>query len=86
MANVSAAAVLRARYPRTVANLNRYGGAAGRGLDQVGHLASFARISVIEIGWALRRYPTEILRLIAQVGMGTGAMAVVGGRPRSWVS
>jgi phospholipid/cholesterol/gamma-HCH transport system permease protein len=76
---MSTATVLRARYPRTAANLNRYGGAAARGLDQAGHLASFTRISIGEIGWALRRYPTEILRLIAQVGMGTGAMAVVGG-------
>ena len=31
------------------------------------------------IGWALRRYRKEMLRLIAQIGMGTGAMAVVGG-------
>jgi phospholipid/cholesterol/gamma-HCH transport system permease protein len=79
MADVSAAAVLRARYPRTAANLNRYGGAPGRGLDQAGRLASFTRISVGEIWWALRRYRTETLRLIAQVGMGTGAIAVVGG-------
>ncbi|EUA22638.1 permease family protein [Mycobacterium xenopi 3993] len=29
--------------------------------------------------WALRRYRKETLRLIAEIGMGTGAMAVVGG-------
>lgn len=29
--------------------------------------------------WALTRYRKEILRLIAEIGMGTGAMAVVGG-------
>ena len=29
--------------------------------------------------WAVTRYRKEILRLIAEVGMGTGAMAVVGG-------
>ena len=28
---------------------------------------------------ALRRYPTEVLRLIAVMGMGTGALAVIGG-------
>jgi phospholipid/cholesterol/gamma-HCH transport system permease protein len=72
---MSTAAVLRARYPRTIANLNR----AGRGVDQIGQLAWFTRISVGQIGWALRRYRTETVRLIAQIGMGTGAMAVIGG-------
>ena len=33
----------------------------------------------MEIGWALRRYRRETLRLIAEIGMGTGAMAVLGG-------
>ena len=28
---------------------------------------------------ALRRYPAEVLRLIAVMGMGTGALAVIGG-------
>ena len=28
---------------------------------------------------AVRRYPTEVLRLIAVMGMGTGALAVIGG-------
>ena len=33
----------------------------------------------VQIGWALRRYRRETLRLIAEIGMGTGAMAVLGG-------
>jgi phospholipid/cholesterol/gamma-HCH transport system permease protein len=76
---MSTAAVLRARYARTAANLNRYGGAAGRGLDQSGQLARFALLSVGQIPHAMRNYRTATLRLIAQIGMGTGAMAVVGG-------
>jgi phospholipid/cholesterol/gamma-HCH transport system permease protein len=73
------AAVLRARYPRTAANLNRFGGGATRRLEQIGIFARFTRVSLIEIGWALRRYRRETLRLIAEIGMGTGAMAVLGG-------
>ena len=76
---MSTRAVLRARYPRTAANLNRYGGGAGRRLWQIGIFARFARISIGQIGWALHRYRRETLRLIAEIGMGTGAMAVLGG-------
>jgi phospholipid/cholesterol/gamma-HCH transport system permease protein len=76
---MSTAVMLRARYPRTMANLNRYGGAPARGLDEVGQLARFAGSAVEQIGWALRHYRKEVIRLIAQIGMGTGAMAVVGG-------
>ena len=76
---MSTAAVLRARFPRAAENLNRYGGAAGRGLDKTGQLAWFTMVSVVQIGYALRHYRRETLRLIAQIGMGTGAMAVLGG-------
>ena len=73
------AAVLRARYPRTAANINRFGGGVSRRLEQIGIFARFTRLSLIEVGWALRRYRRETLRLIAEIGMGTGAMAVLGG-------
>ncbi|MGO9385936.1 MAG: ABC transporter permease [Mycobacterium sp.] len=76
---MSTAVLLRARYPRTVANLNRYGGGAARRLEQIGIFARFTRLSVGQVGWALRRYRRETLRLVAEIGMGTGAMAVVGG-------
>ena len=79
MTDTSARAVLRARYPRTAANLNRYGGGAARRIEQIGIFARFTRISIGQIGWALRRYRRETLRLIAEIGMGTGAMAVLGG-------
>ncbi len=76
---MSTAAVLRARFPRTSANLVRYGGAGARGLDQVGQMAWFSLSAVAGIPWALRRYRKEGVRLIAEIGMGTGAMAVLGG-------
>ena len=79
MAESSTRAVLRARYPRAAANLNRYGGGAARRLEQIGIFARFTRISLMQIGWALHRYRRETLRLIAEIGMGTGAMAIVGG-------
>ncbi|WP_142236037.1 MlaE family ABC transporter permease, partial [Mycobacterium tuberculosis] len=65
--------------PRAVANLRQYGGAAARGLDEAGQLTWFALTSIGQIAHALRYYRKETLRLIAQIGMGTGAMAVVGG-------
>jgi phospholipid/cholesterol/gamma-HCH transport system permease protein len=76
---MSSTATLRARFPRLASNLNRYGGAGGRLLNEVGQLAWFSLTSIGLIGWALRRYRKETLRLVAEIGMGTGAMAVVGG-------
>ncbi|HZC52341.1 MAG TPA: ABC transporter permease, partial [Mycobacterium sp.] len=76
---MSTRVVLRSRYPRTTANLDRYGGGAARRLERIGTFARFTRISVMQIGWALHRYRRETLRLIAEIGMGTGAMAVIGG-------
>ncbi|WP_136246319.1 MlaE family ABC transporter permease [Mycobacterium intracellulare] len=76
---MSSVAVLRARFPRTVANVDRYAGRPARVLDAFGRMVWFAVSSVGEIGLALRRYRAETLRLIAQIGMGTGALAVVGG-------
>lgn len=76
---MSTVAVLRARFPRAAANVSRYGGAASRGLDQIGQLAWFALTSIGHTVHALRHYRKETLRLIAEIGMGTGAMAVIGG-------
>ena len=76
---MSTGVVLRARFPRATANFNRYAGSAVRGLDQSGQLAWFAVTSVAHIVHALRYYRKETLRLIAEIGMGTGAMAVIGG-------
>lgn len=76
---MSTVAILRARYPRTAANLNRYVGGAGRSLEEVGRLAWFVLTAFWGVVWATQRYRKEAFRLIAEIGMGTGAMAVVGG-------
>jgi phospholipid/cholesterol/gamma-HCH transport system permease protein len=76
---MSTTAVLRARFPRATENLKRYGGAAARGLDDLGQMAWFGAVAVGHTPHALRNYRKETLRLIAQIGMGTGAMAVIGG-------
>jgi phospholipid/cholesterol/gamma-HCH transport system permease protein len=50
-----------------------------RFVDSVGHVAWFIVTSVGSIGHAFRFYRKEMLRLVAEIGMGTGAMAVIGG-------
>ncbi|GFG62822.1 membrane protein [Mycobacterium kubicae] len=76
---MSTATVLRSRFPRATANISRYAGAVTRGVDEAGHLAWFTVTSLGQIPHAITNYRKETLRLIAQIGMGTGAMAVVGG-------
>ncbi|MFV0496380.1 MlaE family ABC transporter permease [Mycobacterium sp.] len=67
------------RYPRSAAGVDRYGRAKTGALEGLGNFAQFTRIAVVQIWWALYRYRRETLRLTAEIGMGTGAMAVVGG-------
>jgi phospholipid/cholesterol/gamma-HCH transport system permease protein len=76
---MSTAQVLRGRFPQVSANLRRFGDTATRPLDEAGKLGWFTIIGIRDMAWALTRYRKEILRLIAEVGMGTGAMAVIGG-------
>jgi phospholipid/cholesterol/gamma-HCH transport system permease protein len=71
--------VVRARFPRATDTLRRFGGAMTRSLDEAGKLGWFTVTGGRDMAWAVTRYRTEILRLIAQIGMGTGALAVVGG-------
>ena len=72
-------AVLRSRFPRAYTRANRWFAAPIRGIDSLGHIAWFVVTAVGSIGHALRYYRKEMLRLIAEIGMGTGAMAVIGG-------
>jgi phospholipid/cholesterol/gamma-HCH transport system permease protein len=76
---MSTSAVLRSRFPRGVARAEQVVGAPMRFFDSVGHVAWFIVTSMGAIGHALRYYRKETLRLIAEIGMGTGAMAVIGG-------
>ncbi len=76
---MSTVQVLRSRFPRVSADFRRIGETATKPLDEAGKLGWFTIIGVRDMAWALTRYRKEILRLIAEVGMGTGAMAVIGG-------
>jgi phospholipid/cholesterol/gamma-HCH transport system permease protein len=76
---MSSVQVLRSRFPRLSGDVRRIGETATKPLDEAGKLGWFAVIGVRDMAWAVTRYRKEILRLIAEVGMGTGAMAVIGG-------
>jgi phospholipid/cholesterol/gamma-HCH transport system permease protein len=76
---MTSSAVLRSRFPRAYDRTTRVAGYPGRLIDGIGQVAWFVVVAVGQIGHALRNYRKETLRLIAEIGMGTGAMAVIGG-------
>ncbi|KAB7751523.1 ABC transporter permease [Mycolicibacterium mucogenicum] len=76
---MSTSTVLQGRFPRVFSRVKEFGGAPGRLLASLGHVGVFVVTAVGHIPHALRFYRKEVLRLIAEVGMGTGAMAVIGG-------
>jgi phospholipid/cholesterol/gamma-HCH transport system permease protein len=47
--------------------------------NQLGEQLSFYIRTIASSGEALRRYPGEVMRLIATMSLGTGALAVIGG-------
>ncbi|AKK25378.1 ABC transporter permease [Mycobacterium sp. EPa45] len=49
------------------------------GWNRIGVQIKFNARSIREMGIAVTRYRTEILRLIAQMSLGTGALALIGG-------
>jgi phospholipid/cholesterol/gamma-HCH transport system permease protein len=49
------------------------------GWNRIGTQIKFNARSIREMGIAVVRYRTEILRLIAQMSLGTGALALIGG-------
>ncbi|MQY19441.1 MlaE family ABC transporter permease [Nocardia macrotermitis] len=67
--------VIHARFPRTVRRVRRLSDS----LDSVGHHALFYAESLRAVPKALISYRTETIRLIAEISMGTGALAVIGG-------
>lgn len=67
--------VLNTRYPRTARTLRK----PVTGVRSVGQQAIFYRDAVRQIPHALLRYRKDAIRLIAEIGMGTGALAVIGG-------
>ncbi|MFE7723001.1 ABC transporter permease [Nocardia rhizosphaerihabitans] len=50
-----------------------------RAVDEIGRQAVFYRKAIVEIPLALANYRRETLRLIAEVALGSGALAVIGG-------
>lgn len=75
---MSAATVLQSRFPR-VYTVSEWAAAPVRLLEATGHVAVFVATAIGQIPFAVQRYRKEVLQLIGQIGMGTGAMAVVGG-------
>lgn len=67
--------VARMPYPRLRRMVRRW----VDGLTRVGVQTQFYAMTVISIGEAIARYRREIVRLIAQMSMGVGALAVIGG-------
>ncbi|GCE41135.1 ABC transporter permease [Rhodococcus sp. ACS1] len=63
------------RFPRT----RRRFASASRSIDRLGEQALFFARAIGSAPRALMHYPRETLRLIAEISMGTGALAVIGG-------
>ena len=72
---MSAAGVVASRYPRLARTVRGWidGGV------RIGEQTQFYGRTIVSIGDALVHYKTETLRLIAQMGLGTGALAIIGG-------
>jgi phospholipid/cholesterol/gamma-HCH transport system permease protein len=67
--------VIRSRFPRVYRALRRW---SDRWV-QLGVQTQFFAETLASTGEVFRRYRTELLRLIAQMGLGAGALAVIGG-------
>ncbi|MDT5075672.1 MAG: phospholipid/cholesterol/gamma-HCH transport system permease protein [Mycobacterium sp.] len=64
---------------RAHARLHRVGDGVAGGWDRIGAQTHFYAKTLAAIPDAVTHYRTELLRLIAQMGLGTGALAIVGG-------
>ena len=72
MSNV---AVVRSRYPKYLRRLS----GLGRSVRLVGEHGVFYFRTFRDMGHALSAYRKETLRIVAEMGMGTGALAIIGG-------
>ena len=59
--------------------LRRGVGSVADSWNQVGVQTQFFGRTLLSIGDVFVRYPKELIRLIAQMGLGTGALAIIGG-------
>ncbi|PPJ36523.1 ABC transporter permease [Nocardia nova] len=67
--------VLAARYPRPVRLLR----ARIRTWNRLGEQTAFYGRAVVSTSHAVRSYGKEIMRLLAEMSLGTGALAIIGG-------
>ncbi|MGW4117177.1 MlaE family ABC transporter permease [Nocardia sp. NPDC004711] len=67
--------VIQSRFPKVANRFRRFSAA----LDSIGKHAVFYARSIGSVPKALVHYRTETIRLIAEISMGTGALAVIGG-------
>lgn len=67
--------VIQARFPRVVRRTRRISAS----MDQLGLQAVFYARALGSVPRALLHYRSETIRLIAEISMGTGALAVIGG-------
>ncbi|MFC4377125.1 MlaE family ABC transporter permease [Nocardia halotolerans] len=67
--------VVRSRFPRAVRRFDR----VSKSLDSLGDKAIFFVKAIGSVPRAMMHYRTETIRLIAEISMGSGALAVIGG-------
>src|SRR5690606_24575324 len=67
--------VIQSRFPRMVRRVRRM----SNSMDELGKQAVFYARAIAAMPKALVHYRTETIRLIAEISMGTGALAVIGG-------
>src|SRR5690606_39958999 len=72
---MSASVIIQSRFPRVVRRVRRF----SNSFDDLGKQAVFYGRAIGSMPRALVHYRTETIRLIAEISMGTGALAVIGG-------
>lgn len=72
---MSASVIIQSRFPRVTRRVRRF----SNSFDELGRQAVFYGRAVGSMPRALTHYRTETIRLIAEISMGTGALAVIGG-------
>ncbi|WP_327148614.1 MlaE family ABC transporter permease [Nocardia sp. NBC_01329] len=72
---MSASVIIQSRFPRVTRRFRRW----STSLDNLGKHAVFYGKAIGSMPRALVHYRTETIRLIAEISMGSGALAVIGG-------
>jgi phospholipid/cholesterol/gamma-HCH transport system permease protein len=72
---MSVGSAVALRLPRVA----RTGRGVVDGIERIGGQAQFYAKTVVSIGDAVTRYTAELIRLIAQMSLGTGALVMIGG-------